>query len=591
MLERKIQKLKNMQHNKVTKRNSELEHIISNSDKLTSSLTEVMNKFQVKRNLQIFDFLKSKGLAVSSLLSILLILPFYGYTNIYQLMKCGIQKLDFEGKKTTFYDTKNNEFIDWRKLLLLHVKRFIYLINNNISLQSTKLTALLFDDTLLEKTGKKIEKVGYVNDHVSGRFILGYKLLVCGFWDGENFIPIDFTLHREKGSKQKELIKEHHRLCKQLEKQKIEAAISEKILAEYARKKAEKQRKYSDTPNKINKISLDKLEEKLSKRRKENEDLNNALAKTLARKNEAYKRLKRYYTSDKLYGLTAKERKEQYKKNVSTQSHGFVRRKEADKSKIACMLAMLSRVVKAGILPNYVLVDSWFFCFELLEKLRVLKKGTIKLVSMIKINNQKFTICQSNKELPVKSILKINERKAQRCKKFKAHYIRVNCCYKDIRVNLFFVKMGRSSKWHLLATTDLNVSFVKLMEIYQIRWSIEVFFKESKQFLHLSDSSSNTFDGQIADITISMMQSIMLSYFKRINYQQSIGGLFASISDELKELDLVSRLIALFFEMLEILCDIGGIDFIEFQQDMLKHEEIMQKFQKLIPEKVLKNAA
>lgn len=117
-----------MQHNKVTKKNSELEIIVSNSEKLTSSLTDVMKQFQVKRNTQIFDFLKCKGIAVSSLLSIFLILPFYNIANIYQLMRCGIKKLDIEGKKTTFYDTKNNEFIDWRKLLMLHVKRFNYLI-------------------------------------------------------------------------------------------------------------------------------------------------------------------------------------------------------------------------------------------------------------------------------------------------------------------------------------------------------------------------------------------------------------------------------------------------------------------------------
>jgi len=86
--------------------------------------------------------------------------------------------------------------------------------------------------------------------------------------------------------------------------------------------------------------------------------------------------------------------------------------------------------------------------------------------------------------------------------------------------------MGRSHKWHLLLTTDLDLSFIKLMEIYETRWSIEVFFKESKQYIRLLDCRSNTFDVQIADMTVSMMQYIMLSCFKRVNYQQSTGGLF-----------------------------------------------------------------
>ncbi len=59
---------------------------------------------------------------------------------------------------------------------------------------------MIFDDTILEKSGKKIEGVSKVHDHVTGRFVFGYKLLVCGYWDGDNFIPVDFSLHRERGS-------------------------------------------------------------------------------------------------------------------------------------------------------------------------------------------------------------------------------------------------------------------------------------------------------------------------------------------------------------------------------------------------------
>jgi hypothetical protein len=580
-----------MQRNKVTKNNSELEIVTKNSEMLTSSLTDVMNKFEVKRNLQVFDFLKCKGLAILSLLNILLILPFYGMANVNQLMKCGISKTDFEGKKTSFYNTKNNEFIDWRKLLMLHVKRFIYLINNNINLKSTKLTAIIFDDTLLEKAGKKIEKIGYVHDHVSGRFILGYKLLVCGFWDGESFIPVDFTLHREKGTAHVKATNEYHQLCKSLDKQKHELSVLNAKIEKCNEKLAAAQAKYVAKPFKVNAINIERILVKQLALQNQKEEIECEITKKTVQKTQAHKSLKRSYLSNKLFGLTAKERQEQFRKAVSTKSHGFTRRKEADKSKIDCMLAMLSRVVKAGIIPNYVLVDSWFFCLELLEKLSNLKKGMIKLVSMIKINNQKFTIGQSNKELPIKVILKNNERKAHTCKKFKAQYICVKCWYKGIRINLFFVKIGKSSKWHLLATTDLDLNFIKLMEIYQIRWSIEIFFKESKQYLYLSACSSNTFDAQIADISIAMVQSIMLSYFKRINYQQSIGGLFTTISKELVELDLISRLLIFFQEILEEMCLTKGIDFIELQDDMMKNEKIMEKFQKLLPDKPLSKAA
>jgi hypothetical protein len=580
-----------MQQNKIIKKNSDLEIMISDTKKLISSLTDIMNKFNIKINLKIFDFLKCKGLAVSSILSILLILPFYGIATISELMKCGLKKLDFEGKKDVFYDIKNNEFIDWRKLLLLHVKRFRYLIKNNINLISNKITALIFDDTTIEKSGKKIEKVCLVNDHVTRRFILGYKLLVCGFWDGESFIPIDFSLHREKGKKQDDYIKNYKNAVKNCKKQSIQISKLQKSIEKQKEKLVNRKEKLIYKQNKINELNYKKAEQKLDdieNRFKENQ---NTLQKLEQEKKQAYQELKGYYSKGLLYGLTTKERKEQFKKLVSVKSHGFKRRKESDKDKITSMLEILGRVVKYGILPQYVIVDSWFFCYELLEKLRALKKGAIKLVCMVKINNHIFTSCISNREISVKEMIKNGERNAKKCKKLKAKYICEKCYYKGIRVNLFFVRMKQCKKWHLLLTTDLTLSFIKLMEIYQIRWSIEVFFKESKQYLNLGGCQSNTFDAQIADITLTMMQHIMLSYFKRLHYQQNIGGLFKDLQKELVELDLVTRLIDIFWELVELFSEINKMDLIEIQDSLLRDEKFMIKFNQIIPERVLYKAA
>ena len=580
-----------MQPHKYTNKNSDLEILTSDSDKLVNSLTDVMNKFNMKSNLMIFDFLKCKGFAVSSLLNILIILPFYGIANIYQLMRCGINSLNINGQKDVFYDIKNNEFIDWRKLLQLHVRRFRYLINKTIDIKSIKTTAFIFDDTLLEKTGRKIEKISSVYDHVNSRYVFGYKLLVCGFWDGDSFIPLDFTLHREKGKKQEEYIKNYHTAIKQVEKQKITVSKTQLNLNKNQQKLTINFKKYTNKQNKANTLYYSKSKLKVENLESQIVESQKLLNQYEKEKIQAYKELKRYYSKGRMFGLSTKERESQFKKAVNTKSHGFIRRKEADKDKIVSMLEMICRLVKQGILPNYVLVDSWFFCYDLLEKLRVLKKGAIKLVSLVKINNQIFTICQTNKEMSVKNIIKKYEGESKKCKKMKANYIRLNCYYKGIRVNLFFVRMGKCKTWHLLLTTDLELSFTKVMEIYQIRWSIEVFFKESKQYLNLGNCQSNTFDAQIADITISMMQHIMLNYFKRIHYQQSIGALFIGLRKEITEMDLVSRLIAIFWELIELLSDSNGIDFIEFQCSIMRNEEIMVKFIKLIPEKISNKAA
>jgi hypothetical protein len=63
------------------------------------------------------------------------------------------------------------------------------------SLDTTK--CLIFDDTDLSKTGKTIEGISRIFNHVSKTFYLCFKLLIAGYWNGSVFILIDFSLHRE----------------------------------------------------------------------------------------------------------------------------------------------------------------------------------------------------------------------------------------------------------------------------------------------------------------------------------------------------------------------------------------------------------
>jgi len=77
-------------------------------------------------------------------------------------------------------------------------RRFQVLLSQGSNNLNGLIRALILDDTTVSKTGKSIERTGYVHDHVSGTFILGYKILVVGYWDGVSVIPLDFSIHREK---------------------------------------------------------------------------------------------------------------------------------------------------------------------------------------------------------------------------------------------------------------------------------------------------------------------------------------------------------------------------------------------------------
>ena len=96
----------------------------------------------------------------------------------------------------------------------------------------------------------------------------------------------------------------------------------------------------------------------------------------------------------------------------------------------------------------------------------------------------------------------------------------------DQVVLLFLVRFGNRDNWNILMTTDTSMSFVKCLEIYQIRWNIEVVFKECKQHLGLEDCQSRDFDSQIADITLCFLIHAILTLEKRINDYESFGGMF-----------------------------------------------------------------
>ena len=111
-----------------------------------------------------------------------------------------------------------------------------------------------------------------------------------------------------------------------------------------------------------------------------------------------------------------------------------------------------------------------------------------------------------------------------------------------------------------------------MMEIYSIRWTIEVFFKEAKQYLKLGTCQSRDFDAQIAHVTTCYLLYILLSYFRRVNAYESLDGLFFEIKDELIEKNLAERLWELFEDLLQVviasITESGLVNVLEFKNSM-----------------------
>ena len=69
-----------------------------------------------------------------------------------------------------------------------------------------------------------------------------------------------------------------------------------------------------------------------------------------------------------------------------------------------------------------------------------------------------------------------------------------------------------------------------------------MFFREAKQILNFGKDKCSDFDGQIAGMTISMIQYITLTLHKRINTYQTMYGLFEEEQNKNRELVLAEKI-------------------------------------------------
>jgi len=467
-----------MLHIKDIKNLSEIKGLLSVGAKGSELLVDVCGRFFTKNITRQFALVKSKGFKASEIILVLLHLPFLGVATVRSLFKSGCARLS-DAEKDVYYRLKNNPNINWRGLLMSFAKRFTKLALERGEAIKERITCIIVDDSDYSKTGRKIEFIGKVYDHVSHRWILGYKLLTLGFWDGISFNPLDFSFHSEKGKNKK-----------------------------------------------------------------------------------------------RPYGLTKIELKKRFSKKRPANSAGAKRAKELAESKNKNAISMIKRAVKNGFLADYVLADSWFISRFFIVSIRKIKKGAMHVLGMCRMDKRKYLY--GGAEWTAKQLLHRFKKHKKRSRKVNAFYVELEVKYKGIPVKLFFSRYSRRGKWHLLLTTDLNLSFIQAIEIYSRRWSIEVFFKDCKQYLNLGKCQANDFDAHIADTTISMMQYIVLNLQRRFQAYETIGELFREQSVALLELTVAERLWGLFLELVKKIIELFEIDIEQILQKVFQCKDFEQ---------------
>jgi len=472
-----------MLQDKDTKKIFELKKDFSHRWLEVDFIHTAIKAFHFSSLIKSFSHFKKRGYGFDLVLSLLISQVFMGESSVNSLVNNKNRTLA-SIRKDVFYRLKNKSVIDWRVILWQFVLRFLKIMEQK-SGQTDRVRCLILDDSLLEKTGRFIEKASRVWDHVKQRSILGFKLNLLGYWDGLSFIPVDFSLHREKGRNDK-----------------------------------------------------------------------------------------------KPFGLAKKDIKKQFKKKRSAELASFERVKEADETKIQTGIKMFKRAIKKGIKVDYLLMDSWFTNNAFIEAVRDVKSQTIHLIGMYKIAKTKFTY---NSKSLTYSQVRNTLGKPKRNRKTGFYYLETEVLLGGKEVKLFFSRKGKRGNWKTFITTDIQLSFIKMLRIYQIRWTIEVFFKESKQLLGLGTDQSNDFDSQIAATTINMLQHILITTRFRFENYESKGELFRQVKTEVLRISLSERLWGLLLELLKLIIELfDQIDEDELMEKIFDDEKTYNRIEKLL---------
>lgn len=275
-------------------------------------------------------------------------------------------------------------------------------------------------------------------------------------------------------------------------------------------------------------------------------------------------------------GMKKKELRQRFSKNRKCSSPGAKRVKVTTQKKPSSLLAMISRAISAGFSAYYVLADSWFFNSQLVQ---FVLENDLHLVSRPKWNNWKY-VYKGNAYTLGELIKKLQrQKKYKTSRELHMRTAEVHVTFQGYPIKLFFYKdKKRGSKWNALASTDRALGAVQAFKVYQNRWAIEVAYKEIKQHLGYGQSQSRDFDGQISDATLSLMAYNELSYQKAINDYESIGYLFAEVSQDWLKPNIIERFWSYLYELLLEISEAFNKDVQELINLVLKSNEFFTKF-------------
>ena len=235
-------------------------------------------------------------------------------------------------------------------------------------------------------------------------------------------------------------------------------------------------------------------------------------------------------------------------------------RRAQEQNKHQLLRAMLQRALRAGFSAGYLLADAWFGCKE--NILCCLEHRLVGLFQM-KRGNLAFQY-QGQSHTAKQLYVKIQRR--MRPKNRRARYKTASITaflnlatdprqpVHWVEVRLVFsapVRARSADTWVLFLCTEVTLSDARILEVYALRWSIEVYFKEIKQHLGFLKEQSGRYQLAYASVHLAAMRYLLLFEAMLRGGQLSYGEIRDRESGRLQTLTFAALLWQLFRALIE----------------------------------------
>lgn len=239
----------------------------------------------------------------------------------------------------------------------------------------------------------------------------------------------------------------------------------------------------------------------------------------------------------------------------------YQKSKQQTKPEMVC--DMIARAIRGGINADYFLADAWFATKQIL---RMTVEHSLLAIVRMKKNKTKYrlTIDGVGHFLCAKDLYKqhvkghwqtLNNVPYQS----KSIVVELNLASSDkeptqwVKVKLHFVRSINESKqqaskhdWALFLTTDSKLEDEKILEVYALRWGIEVYFKEAKQKLGFLKEQSRHYSAYIASIHLTGLRFCLLLFAKQEEGSARLSDIRNDFEESMSCLNFACKLWGLF---------------------------------------------